>query len=66
MAGGLREAFDVVQYRPWLRALGDYDLSPVTDHPDNVRVLVAGGAGKHSCVIPSCGMTRSVTLAIEP
>ena len=28
---------------------------------DNV---VAGGAGKHSCVIPSWGMTKSVTLAV--
>ena len=65
-AGRLREAFEVVQYRPWLRALGDDDLSPVTDHPDNVRVLVAGGAGKHSCVIPSWGMTQSVTLPVEP
>ena len=64
-AGRLREAFEVVQYRPWLRALGDDDLSPLTDHPDNIRVLVAGGAGKHSCVIPSWGMTRSVTLAVE-
>jgi hypothetical protein len=26
---------------------------------------VTGGAGKHSCVIPSWGMTRSVTLALE-
>jgi hypothetical protein len=39
---------------------------PVTEHPDNYRVLVTGGAGKHSCVIPSWGMTRSVTLALEP
>jgi hypothetical protein len=38
----------------------------MTDHPDNVRVLVAGGPGKHSCVIPSWGMTRSVTVAVEP
>ncbi|HPG25225.1 MAG TPA: hypothetical protein PLW10_06305 [Myxococcota bacterium] len=61
-----RRAFDVVQYRPWLAALDDADPMPITDHPENVRVLVAGGAGKHSCVIPSWGMTRSVTLPIEP
>ena len=57
--------FDVVQYRPWLQALRDDDPMPITDHPDNIRVLVAGGAGKHSCVIPSWGMTRSVTLPVE-
>jgi hypothetical protein len=60
------EAFDVTQYRPWHAALAGDDLMPITDHPDNFRVLVTGGAGKHSCVIPSWGMTRSVTLPLEP
>ncbi len=62
----LRGAFQVTQWRPWLHALGDDDLMPVTGHPDHIRVLVAGGAGKHSCIIPSWGMTRSVTLPLEP
>ncbi len=65
-AGVFRDAFDVVQYRPWLQALDDEDLMPITDHPDNLRILVAGGPGKHSCVIPSWGMTKSVTLPLEP
>jgi hypothetical protein len=65
-AGVFRRAFDVTQYRPWLAALRDEDPMPITDHPDNVRVLVAGGPGKHSCVIPSWGMTRSVTIALAP
>jgi hypothetical protein len=64
-AGTFRRAFDVVQYRPWIAALDDDDAMPITDHPDNIRVLVAGGAGKHSCVIPSWGMTKSVTLPVE-
>lgn len=59
-----QEAFDVTQYRPWHAYLGGDDLMPITDHPDNFKVLVAGGAGKHSCVIPSWGMTKSVTLAL--
>lgn len=65
-AGLFRRAFDVVQLRPWIQSLADEDPAPITDHPDNVRVLVAGGPGKHSCVIPSWGMTKSVTLPIEP
>jgi hypothetical protein len=65
-AGVLRKAFAVTQYRPWIGALADDDPMPMTDHPDNIRVLVAGGAGKHSCVIPSWGMTKSVTLPLEP
>lgn len=65
-AGRLRAAFDVTQWRPWMEALEDDAPMPLTQHPDNYRVLVAGGPGKHSCVIPSWGMTRSVTIAIEP
>lgn len=65
-AGLFRRSFEVVQYRPWQHALPDDVPMPITDHPDNIRVLVAGGPGKHSCVIPSWGMTRSVTLALEP
>jgi hypothetical protein len=65
-ASVLRRAFEVVQYRPWLETLPDDAMLPITDHPDHFRILVAGGPGKHSCVIPSWGMTRSVTLPILP
>lgn len=62
----LRDAFDTVAWVPWLAAIeNDTARLPMTDDPDNIRVLVAGGAGKHSCVIPSWGMTRSVTVAVE-
>jgi len=44
----------------------DEALLPMTAEADNIRVLVAGGAGKHSCVIPSWGMTRSATLPLLP
>jgi hypothetical protein len=27
--------------------------------------MVVGGPGKHSCVVPSWGMTTSVTVAVE-
>ena len=62
----LRDAFEVTQHRPWLHALPDDVDVPICDQPERFRVLVAGGAGKHSCVIPSWGMTRSVTLAVAP
>jgi hypothetical protein len=64
-AGLLRRSFEVVQWRPWQASLGDADPMPMTDDPENIRVLVAGGPGKHSCVIPSWGMTKSVTLPLE-
>ena len=65
-AGRYRRHFEVTQFREWERALADDALKPITEHPDRIRVLVAGGAGKHSCIIPSWGMTRSVTLPLEP
>ncbi len=61
----LRSAFELLAWDPWMTALGEHDLAPMTSSPDNIKVFVVGGAGKHSCVIPSWGMTRSVTLPID-
>jgi hypothetical protein len=33
--------------------------------PDDLMIIVAGGAGKHSALVPTFGATRSVTVAIE-
>jgi hypothetical protein len=33
--------------------------------PDDVMVIVAGGPGKHSALVPTFGATRSVTVAVE-
>jgi hypothetical protein len=60
-----RDAFEVVAWPPWMEAAPGDALLPMTAHPENYRVLVAGGAGKHSCIIPSWGMTRSVTLPLR-
>jgi hypothetical protein len=38
----------------------------MTESAANIKVVVVGGAGKHSSVIPSWGMTRSVTVPVEP
>jgi hypothetical protein len=62
----LHAAFTSRAWAPWMQAITDPEaLLPMTADPRNIRVLVAGGAGKHSCVIPSWGMTRSVTVPIE-
>ena len=44
-------------------ACADDDLVPMTGDPDNIQVIVVGGPGKHTLVVPSWGMTRSVTAA---
>ena len=64
-AGDLRRAFALRAWAPWLQALADDELVPMTEHPDNIKVLVVGGPGKHSSVIPSWGMTKSVTIAVD-
>lgn len=70
----LKRHFAMRAWRPWQEALAEragsrcagspHADAPMTDNPDNIRVFVVGGAGKHSCVIPSWGMTRSVTLPV--
>ncbi|HET8577714.1 MAG TPA: hypothetical protein VFO18_11485 [Methylomirabilota bacterium] len=39
-------------------------LAPIARDWRDIMVIVAGGAGKHSAVIPTFGMTRSVTRRI--
>lgn len=64
-AGLFRQQFESRAWFPWMDAVDDDSLLPMTGHPDNIRVMVVGGPGKHSCVVPSWGMTTSVTLPVE-
>ncbi|MEM9202612.1 MAG: hypothetical protein AAGC53_13180 [Actinomycetota bacterium] len=64
--GELKRAFDLRAWAPWMQRLRDDDLVPMTESAANIKIVVIGGAGKHSSVIPSWGMTRSVTLPVEP
>jgi hypothetical protein len=41
-------------------------LAPIARAWSDIMVVVAGGAGKHSVLIPTFGATRSVTRRIEP
>lgn len=65
-AGEMRRAFALRAWAPWLEALADDESMPMTEHPDNIKVLVVGGPGKHSSVVPSWGMTTSITIPVEP
>jgi len=38
---------------------------PIARSPEDVMVVVAGGPGKHSAIVPTFGATRSVTLRVE-
>ena len=61
----LRRAFGLRAWAPWQQALADEDRVSMTEHPDNIKIVVVGGAGKHSSVIPSWGMTKSVTVSVD-
>ena len=38
---------------------------PITDKPDEIHIIIAGGPGKHSCWMPTFGgMTRPVTVPL--
>lgn len=40
-------------------------LIPLVDRPEDILVVVAGGAGKHSSYLPTFGPTRAVTRLVE-
>jgi hypothetical protein len=60
-----RRHFQELAWAQWMKSVPDDHLLPMTAEPDNIRVVVAGGPGKHSLVVPSWGMTKSVTLPVE-
>jgi hypothetical protein len=43
---------------------GDAEI-PWCASPEDLMVIVAGGPGKHSSLVPTFGATRSVTVAID-
>lgn len=60
-----RKHFQELAWANWMKAVDDEELLPMTGAAENIRVLVSGGPGKHSLVVPSWGMTRSATLPVE-
>ena len=50
---------------PWMEAIDDEDaMLPPVRSPDGFRVLVSGGPGKHSSVLPGFGASKCVTRRI--
>jgi hypothetical protein len=43
----------------------DY-LVPIVEKPQDIQIVVSGGAGKHSAFIPTFGLQKSVTRKIPP
>ncbi len=50
---------------PWMMALRDDEARPPqVPSPDDVLVVVAGGPGKHSCVVPNTCFSRAVSRMV--
>src|SRR5204862_7994569 len=50
----------------WMNATADPNaLMPQVPSPDDVFVIVAGGSGKHSVVVPNCTFSRAVSRPIR-
>jgi hypothetical protein len=51
----------------WMNATSDPDARlPRVPSPEDVLVVVAGGSGKHSAVVPNCTFSRAVSRPIVP
>jgi hypothetical protein len=57
--------FEERAWAQWMKLAAPDDLLPMTAHPDNIQVFGVGGPGKHSSLIPSWGMTKSVTVPVS-
>lgn len=59
-----RARFAIVDPGRWGTLTLDASLPPA-ERPEDLMVIVAGGPGKHSAIVPTFGATRSVTVRIE-
>jgi hypothetical protein len=51
----------------WMNAVTDDNaLLPQVPSPEDVMVIVAGGPGKHSAVVPNCTFSQAVSRPIRP
>jgi hypothetical protein len=48
----------------WMATADEHALLPVVPGPDDIYVMVAGGSGKHSTVVPNCCFSRAVSRRI--
>jgi len=50
----------------WMQKVTDEEaMLPRFPAPEDIYVMVAGGSGKHSCVVPNCTFSRAVNKVVE-
>ena len=51
----------------WMQKVSDdTTMLPLVPAVEDVYVMVAGGPGKHSAVVPNCTFSRAVSRVVEP
>lgn len=60
-----RAAWNMARWPKWIAQQDDSATIPIVGRPEDIHIIVAGGAGKHSAFIPTFGVTKSVTKRIE-
>jgi hypothetical protein len=60
-----RAMWNMMNWPKWLNKEDDRTRVPLVGRPEDILVMVAGGAGKHSAYIPTFGITKSCTKKIE-
>jgi hypothetical protein len=62
----LGSMWGIQDWPPWMMAVTDDDaLLPQVPSADDVFVMVAGGPGKHSAVVPNCCFSRAVSRPLR-
>lgn len=57
--------YGIHDWPAWMNAIRDEDTRlPIVPGPEDILVMVAGGPGKHSAVVPNCTFSRAVTRRI--
>jgi len=50
----------------WMQKVTDEEtMLPRFPTPEDIYVMVAGGSGKHSCIVPNCTFSRAVSKVVE-
>jgi hypothetical protein len=49
----------------WMQSADEHAPLPIVPGPDDIYVLVAGGSGKHSSVVPNCCFSRAATRRVD-
>jgi hypothetical protein len=59
-----RGLWEMFAWPRWIDQSDDEARVPIVERPEDIHVIVSGGAGKHSAFIPTVGIQKSVTRKI--